>query len=1245
MKPSLWQRCMVLVLAMMVALLITACSRDEDAGYVTDTVTVAGGQIKGATQDGVLIFKGIPYAAPPVGNLRWKPPAPVVPWAGVRNCTDWAPIAPQPYSVAMEGRGGYSEDCLYLNLVTPAKRVNERLPVMVFFHGGGLASQTGNSPTYNNTAGLPQKGVVTLTVNSRLGPIGYMAHPELTAESGYGGSGNYGTMDLVASLNWVKNNITRFGGDPNNVTIFGESGGGTKTISVITAPQGKGLFHKAIIESGDGAIARGGSAVVVQEAAGQTLFQALGVTTLAEARAKTWEEIIEAGTASSFSPTLTIDGRWLTDTVYNIFAAGEQGNFPLIVGAQSGEAMLRSTTPLIASLNSAVNPNTYIYVFSHLPPVWRDECVAFHGLELPYVFGAIPEGLATWTVLYLAPGGGCTAPSPAEMEVYGTGYDDKDPLVADYATSMWTRFAKTGNPSIPGVINWPSYTAANDTYLDIGNIAEDGDPLLKVKTGVVAAYTPPPTPPPSDNVTYTDESYGFSVTYPDNWVTGAAAATGVVWRVGSGSSFIPSVRAIVRPSTQGTTLQEVFTAHLTQDGGKTITAFTASNVTINGLAYTKADVTYTSSVGTYDSMIIGRIEGNNWFIFEVYTVPAYYRFDTATQKNDILNSVTMSAGADIADPITITGGLVSGLQQDGCRIYKGIPYAAPPVGNLRWKPPQPVVPWTGVLAATTWAPVAPQGYTDPMLERGGIDEDCLHLNIVTPAQKVNEGLPVMVFFHGGGLATHTGNSDTYNNTALPKQGVVVVTVNSRLGPLGYLAHPLLTAESGYGGSGNYGTMDMVASLNWVKNNISAFGGNPNNVTIFGESGGGQKVLSLMTSTFANGLYHKAVVQSGSMGIQPTATPQLSVSEGRGETLFTQLGVTTLAQARAKTWQEIIDAGENSGFSPSLTIDGYALTDTVYNIFDQGHQGNVPFMIGAQTRDLGTELQQNVPLTANLMSRIQPNTFVYVFSHLPPNWAAQPACAAFHGLELPYMFGYIPEGLDTAIVRLFSVTNGCNGEPGYDAGDDTVAENSVKIWAQFGKTGNPSVPGLINWPAYTQANDTYVEIANPLQVKTGVAAAYIPAPEPPPVEDVTYTNAAYGFSVTHPNDWVEGAAAAPGVIWRVGKGGNYVPSVRVIVRPVSDGATLRAVFETHLTADGNKTITEYTEAPATINGVDYTKADVAYATTNAYDSMIIGRKINGNTQWIIFEVYTAAPNYFPFASPTQKQDILNTVTWP
>jgi para-nitrobenzyl esterase len=176
------------------------------------------------------------------------------------------------------------------------------------------------------------------------------------------------------------------------------------------------------------------------------------------------------------------------------------------------------------------------------------------------------------------------------------------------------------------------------------------------------------------------------------------------------------------------------------------------------------------------------------------------------------------------------------------RIFRGIPYAAPPVGPLRWKPPQPAQAWQGVRDATRWPNRCPQGESS-MGAATPLSEDCLYLNVVTPAKSARERLPVMVFYHGGGLTTGTSSSTTYNHPKLPSQGVVVVTANSRLGPLGYLAHSALAAEGR--GSGNFGTLDIRASLEWVRDNIAAFGGDPNNVTIFGESGGGTKVISQM----------------------------------------------------------------------------------------------------------------------------------------------------------------------------------------------------------------------------------------------------------------------------------------------------------------------------------------------------------------------------------------------------------------
>jgi para-nitrobenzyl esterase len=612
-----------------------------ESKLLTDPITTKSGKVSGTlVNDGgqkIRIYKGIPYAAPPAGDLRWKPPQPASSWTGVREYTEWADQAPQSEVQAMGGAGSIGEDCLHLNLVTPAKRATDKLPVMVFFHGGGLSTHTGNSPLYNHTA-LPKKGVVVVTVNSRLGPLGYMALPELTRESGKDASGNYGTLDLIAGLKWVKDNIAAFGGDPKNVTIFGESGGGTKVLSVMSSPLATGLYHRAIVESGSGGVSPAACATLEEsEKAGQALQASTGVTgetdteVLAGLREKTWQEIIEAGTKASFNPRLTVDGYVLKDTVYNVFSNGQQGDVPLIVGAQSSDlgTELQNNVPLLAGLMSSVSSKAYVYVFTHLPPLWKEEgCSAFHGLELPYVFGYIPEGLTAQIVLYLAPGGGCSAKDP--------GSDETDQTVAENCMNIWSQFAKTGNPSVSKLITWPAYTKDNDTYLEIGD-------ELAVKTGVASAHVAPPKAPPAPNTTDSNETYGFSIAYPEDWVTGGAvdpAAPNVMWRVGKGSSFVPSVRLIVRPKTDGADLKAVFTTHLKEDGGKTVTSFTESTATINGLDYAKAEVSYTTSSMVYDSMIIARTNGSDWYIFEVYSVPAFAAFDTDTQQEDILNSIT-----------------------------------------------------------------------------------------------------------------------------------------------------------------------------------------------------------------------------------------------------------------------------------------------------------------------------------------------------------------------------------------------------------------------------------------------------------------------------------------------------------------------------------------------------------------------------------------------------------------------------
>jgi para-nitrobenzyl esterase len=383
-----------------------------------------------------------------------------------------------------------------------------------------------------------------------------------------------------------------------------------------------------------------------------------------------------------------------------------------------------------------------------------------------------------------------------------------------------------------------------------------------------------------------------------------------------------------------------------------------------------------------------------------------------------------------------------------------------------------------------------------------ISEDCLYLNVVTAAKDAGEKRPVMVFFHGGGLTSGTSSSTTYNHPGLPNKGVVVVTANSRLGPIGYLAHPALTAEGQ--GSGNYGTLDLKASLEWIRDNIAAFGGDPDNVTIFGESGGGSKVISQMASPLTEGLFDKAIVESGSALATTNRSLSLADAEAAGKRLQAALGVAdgpeALAGMRAKSWEEVLEAQRVEGvdFRATPAVDGTVIPKAINEMFLAGEQRKVPLIVGANAGE--AMLQSSVPDMANLHSKAGAPTWVYNFSQLPLGWRQEEGCVAFHGLELTYVFGAIPTGLSSATTQGLARGGGCSVRlPEHDDQDMTVADQASTIWAQFAKTGNPSVPGLIDWPAYTEANNAYLDIGTPLAAKTGIQSAYTP---PPPREDST-----------------------------------------------------------------------------------------------------------------------------------------------
>ena len=290
---------------------------------------------------------------------------------------------------------------------------------------------------------------------------------------------------------------------------------------------------------------------------------------------------------------------------------------------------------------------------------------------------------------------------------------------------------------------------------------------------------------------------------------------------------------------------------------------------------------------------------------------------------------------------------VPGADANGVRAYKGIPFAAPPVGDLRWRPPAPVVPWTGVRDTSAFGANAMQGVVfndiDPLTP--GVSEDCLYLNVWTPASPPDDRLPVFFWIHGGGFVVGHGAEPRYDGGKLAARGMVVVTANHRLGALGFMAHPDLTAESPEGASGNYGLLDQLAALAWVKRNIAAFGGDPDCITIAGESAGSISVCALMASPLAAGLFQRAIGQSGALMPPPVTSRDLTraTAEGLGVAFAAKLGAKSLAAMRDVPAERIVDAQKESRWWP--IVDGHFLAEPPAAIFAAGRQNDVTLLAG------------------------------------------------------------------------------------------------------------------------------------------------------------------------------------------------------------------------------------------------------------------------------------------------------------
>ncbi|WP_116790336.1 carboxylesterase/lipase family protein [Flavobacterium psychrotrophum] len=467
----------------------------------------------------------------------------------------------------------------------------------------------------------------------------------------------------------------------------------------------------------------------------------------------------------------------------------------------------------------------------------------------------------------------------------------------------------------------------------------------------------------------------------------------------------------------------------------------------------------------------------------------------------------LSAHAQLPQEIKITGGKISGVTNNDISIYKGIPFAAPPVGNLRWKAPQPVKPWRGVRECIAFGASPMQGEPVPfsmwsqefLIPKSPISEDCLYLNVWSGTTAPTEKRPVLVWIYGGGFAGGGSGVPIYDGAALAQKGIVVVSFNYRVGLFGFMAHPELSKESGHKASGNYGLLDQVAALKWVQQNIAAFGGDPANVTIAGQSAGGMSVTYLIGSPLAKGLFNKAIAQSGSGFFREQ--PALAEAEKQGAELAEKLGAKNMADLRKLSSKQILDA---QGGIRRPVIDGYVLPSGLAETFTANKENPVTLLTGWNENedlfwgefkdaagftqqieneyknnaqklltlypanndveaeqaqlDLSRDRQFGIPEYSLIKAQLQRGTaYVYRFTHVVPATGEYLKYRASHTGEVPYTFNNL----------------GTVDRPWADA-DYTLADTMSNYWVNFIKTGNPNGNRLTQWPAYTDKQSMIME---------------------------------------------------------------------------------------------------------------------------------------------------------------------------
>lgn len=468
----------------------------------------------------------------------------------------------------------------------------------------------------------------------------------------------------------------------------------------------------------------------------------------------------------------------------------------------------------------------------------------------------------------------------------------------------------------------------------------------------------------------------------------------------------------------------------------------------------------------------------------------------------LIGALSQSAVAQIKTAM-VTGGEVQGVVSGELSIFKGIPFAAPPEGAMRWKAPGPVQPWSGIMKTNAFADACMQA-PNSMGNTAPVSEDCLYLNVWTPAKKPGAKLPVLVWIYGGGFSGGSTSIPMYNGTGFAKQGLVFVSIAYRVGPFGFLADPELSRESGHG-SGDYGLEDMIAGLKWVKKNIAQFGGDPDHVTIFGHSAGGMAVNMLAASPLARGLFQGVICMSGS-SFAPLQTgkqagtglgiPTLKVAEAEGERFLHKLGVDNIKAARylnAETIQKAL-AGGPGGIRFRPDADGYVIPGDLYSIYQARRFNDTPILIGNTSLELGAMMARRKITAAQFVRQVKSQygpharAILNVYPHATNAEARRSAMYLSRdsmfgwstwtwarlqsrlgkGKAYEYYFNYHAPGAagsghGSDVPFAFQTLSTRRGKPLPD--DAKLVHLISTYWANFAKTGNPNGPGLPKWPAF------------------------------------------------------------------------------------------------------------------------------------------------------------------------------------